>query len=51
MSALAIPAASAGVIAAIDRWHAFMRGDDATALDELLHDGDELLASGWVKPR
>jgi ketosteroid isomerase-like protein len=38
VSALAIPAASAGVIAAIDRWHAFMRGDDATALDELLHD-------------
>ena len=38
MSAVTIPAASAGVLAAIDRWHGFIRGDDPAALDELLHD-------------
>lgn len=38
MSAVTIPAPSAQVLAVIDRWHDFMRGDDPAALDELLHD-------------
>lgn len=32
------PPASADLLAVIDRWHAFMRGADPDALDELLHD-------------
>jgi len=38
MSAITISPASAGLLAVIDRWHAFMGGDDPEALDELLHD-------------
>jgi len=38
MSAITIAPASADLLAVIDRWHAFMRGDDPAALDELLHD-------------
>ena len=38
MSTIRIAPASADLLAVIDRWHAFMRGDDPAALDELLHD-------------
>ena len=38
MSAISILPASADLLAVIDRWHAFMRGADPDALDELLHD-------------
>ena len=38
MSAVTISAPSGQVLAAIDRWHRFVRGDDPAALDELLHD-------------
>lgn len=38
MSAIEITPPSPAVLAVIERWHAFMRGDDPGALDELLHD-------------
>jgi ketosteroid isomerase-like protein len=38
MSDISILPASAHLLAVIDRWHAFMRGADPDALDELLHD-------------
>ena len=47
MSTVTIPAPSEQVLAAIDRWHAFMRGDDPAALDDLLHD-DVILYSPVV---
>ena len=38
MSGVTISAPSRQLLAAIDRWHGFMRGDDPAALDEFLHD-------------
>ena len=38
MSAISILPASADLLAVIERWHAFMRGGDPDALDELLHE-------------
>lgn len=38
MNAIDIAHASPALLAVIERWHAFMRGDEPGALDEVLHD-------------
>jgi ketosteroid isomerase-like protein len=38
MSEITIEPPKAALLAVIERWHGFMRGEDPTALDELLHD-------------
>jgi hypothetical protein len=38
MSDISITPPSAALMTVLHRWHAFMRGEDPAALDELLHD-------------
>ena len=50
MSAIDIAPPSPALLTVIERWHAFMRGDDPRALDELLDDDVVLHSPGVFTP-